>query len=500
MSATIEHVIAGRRSADGGRRIPVTDPATGAVIAEVAAATAEQLDATVAAARTAQEKWAQTSLTARAAVLFALRDQLVARRDEVAAVISREHGKTLPDAQGEITRGLEIVEFACGLPHLLKGEYADQVSTGVDTYSYREPVGVCAGITPFNFPAMVPLWMAPLAIAAGNAFVLKPSERDPGAAVVLADLFAAAGLPDGVFSVLHGGAELVDAICTHPGIDTVSFVGSTPVAQHVHALASGAGKRVQALGGAKNHAVVLPDADLDEAAGHLVAAGYGSAGQRCMAISAVVAVGDDDQVARLVGAVAEKGRAVVVGPSSRSDVEMGPVISAESRSRILQIIDEAEAGGATVALDGRELRVDGHEDGYFVGPTLLEATTESRAYREEIFGPVLTVVRAPDLAGAIDLVNAGPWGNGAAIFTSSGAAARTFARAVQAGMVGVNVPIPVPTGAFSFGGRKASLFGDTHVYGVEGLHFYTRAKVMTSRWPESGLAAAEHSLNFPTGS
>ncbi|CAM3392496.1 CoA-acylating methylmalonate-semialdehyde dehydrogenase [Occultella aeris] len=499
MSApTVEHVINGQRRSTGGDPIDVTDPATGRVIAVIPAAGQAELDEAVAAAQAAFDQWSQTSLTKRAGVLFAFREQVASRRAEIEEIISREHGKTRPDAAGEITRGLEIIEFACGLPQLLQGTYADQLSTGVDTYAYREPLGVCAGITPFNFPAMVPLWMAPIAIAAGNSFILKPSERDPSASLKLAELWAAAGLPDGVFSVLQGGPALVDAILAHPGIEAVSFVGSTPIAKHVYERGSAHGKRVQALGGAKNHAVVMPDADIDEAADHLVAAGYGSAGQRCMAISAVVAVGTEEETGPLIKAIAEKGKAVVVGPSTSEDSEMGPVITAASRDRILSIISETEAEGAQIVLDGRDLSVPGHAEGYFVGPTLITGIDRSsRAYTEEVFGPVLVVLRAADVDEAIRIVNEGPYGNGAAIFTSSGAAARKFQREVQAGMVGINVPIPVPAGSFSFGGRKASLFGDTHVYGREGLNFYTRAKAVTSRWPDSALRPAA-SLAFPS--
>ncbi|MBK5247954.1 MAG: CoA-acylating methylmalonate-semialdehyde dehydrogenase [Actinomycetales bacterium] len=495
---TIDHVINGRRRSTGGAPIDVTDPATGAVIGVISAAGQAELDETVELARAAFEVWSRTSLTKRAAVLFKFRELVAARRAEIEQAISAEHGKTLPDAGGEITRGLEIVEFACGLPHLLQGTYSDQVSTDVDTYAYREPLGVCAGITPFNFPAMVPLWMAPIAIAAGNSFILKPSERDPSASLVLAELWTAAGLPDGVFSVLQGGADLVNAILAHPGIEAVSFVGSTPIAQHVYEVGSAHGKRVQALGGAKNHAIVMPDADITETADQLVAAGYGSAGQRCMAISAVVAVGGEEETGPLVKAIAERGRRIVVGPHTSADSEMGPVISPQSRERIISIVDEAEAEGARVVLDGRGLRVAGYEEGYFVGPTLIDGVERtSRAYAEEIFGPVLVVLHAKDLDEAIAIVNEGPWGNGAAIFTSSGAAARRFQREVQTGMVGINVPIPVPAGSFSFGGRKASLFGDTHVYGREGLLFYTRAKVVTSRWPDSALRPAA-SMAFPS--
>ncbi|WP_200837656.1 CoA-acylating methylmalonate-semialdehyde dehydrogenase [Ruania rhizosphaerae] len=497
---SVEHVINGERRSSDGPVIEITDPATGDVIAIASTAGQAELDQTVTAATAAYETWSQMSVSKRSAVLFSFRHLVATRRDELARIVALEHGKTVEDAQGEITRGLENIDFACGLPQLAQGSYTDQLSTGVDVYSYREALGVVAGITPFNFPVMVPLWMAPIAIAAGNAFILKPSERDPSAALLIADLWHEAGLPAGVFNVLHGGPDLVNGILDHDGIEAVSFVGSTPIAQHVYQRASAAGKRVQALGGAKNHAVVMPDADIAETADHLVAAGFGSAGQRCMAISVVVAVGTKDETSALVDAVAERGRSVVVGPSSDEKSEMGPVITPQSRERIRSLVGKAETEGARVVLDGRELTVPGHEGGYFVGPTLLdEVPVTSSAYTEEIFGPVLVVVHATDLDEALAIVNANPYGNGAAIFTSSGAAARTFQRGVQAGMVGINVPIPVPAGSFSFGGRKDSLFGDTHIYGREGLNFYTRAKAITSRWPQRGVRHAA-SFAFPSES
>ncbi len=495
---TIQHYVGGRLRDGAGAPIEVRNPATGQVSGLIHAAGAEELAEAVVTATAAFEGWSQQSLSKRAAVLFAFRELVAANTDRIAAAISAEHGKTLADAAGEVARGLENIEFACGLPQHLQGAYADQVSTGVDVYSYREPLGVVAGITPFNFPAMVPLWMAPIAIACGNAFILKPSERDPSASLVLAELWQQAGLPDGVFTVLQGGPELVDAILDHPQVAAVSFVGSTPIARHVYQRASAAGKRVQALGGAKNHAVVLPDADVRSTAAHLVAAGYGSAGQRCMAISAVVAVGTDEQVAPLLAELTAQSRRLVVGPCTDESAEMGPVITAQARERIRSVIGQAEAGGARVLLDGREHQVPGAEDGYFLGPTLLDQVDrESVAYTEEVFGPVLVVLRAADLDEALAIVNANPYGNGAAIFTGDGAAARRFQRQVQAGMVGINVPIPVPVGSFSFGGRKDSLFGDTHVYGSEGVAFYTRAKAVTARWPE---ASAHHaaSMAFPS--
>ncbi len=494
---TIEHWIGGKHvGAPGGRLGDVYDPAVGAPQARVCLASPDEVDAAVQAARDAFESWSQTSVTSRARIMFAFRELLVQHEDELAKVISSEHGKTLDDAHGEVVRGREVVEFACGIPQLLKGEYSDQVSTGVDSHSFRQPLGVTAGITPFNFPIMVPLWMHPVAIACGNTFVLKPSERDPGVSDVVARLYAEAGLPDGVFNVVHGDKVAVDAILDHPDIAAVSFVGSTPIAKYVHAQASKSGKRVQALGGAKNHAVVMPDADLDFAADHLVAAGYGSAGQRCMSISAVVAVGAAADT--LVEKVRQRTRDIVVGPGSEKGSEMGPVVTAAAKERVLGYIGQGESDGADVVVDGRGLVVDGHDDGFFVGPTLLDAVTpEMSVYTDEIFGPVLSVVRVPTLDAAIELVNANPYGNGTAVFTSSGEVARTFQRRVTVGMIGINVPVPVPMAFHSFGGWKDSLFGDHHIHGPEGVRFYTQAKVVTSRWPhisEESLAQ----INFPT--
>ncbi|HEY8339159.1 MAG TPA: CoA-acylating methylmalonate-semialdehyde dehydrogenase, partial [Egibacteraceae bacterium] len=393
-------------------------------------------------------------------------------------------------------RGREVVEFACGIPQLLKGDYSDQVSTGVDLFSYRQPLGVCVGITPFNFPVMVPLWMHPIAIACGNAFVLKPSERDPSASQQIARLWAEAGLPDGVFNVVNGDAEAVDALLDHADVAAVSFVGSTPVARSVHLRASQRGKRVQALGGAKNHAIVLPDADVDFASDHLVAAAFGSAGERCMAVSAAVTVGSAGDA--LQEALAEKAAAVRVGVGTDPRSDMGPVITRQAQQRIIGLIDAGEREGATVRVDGRGLVVDGYEDGFWVGPTVLDnVTTDMAVYREEVFGPVLSVLRSDSVDDAIALVNANPYGNGAAVFTSSGEAARRFQRGVHAGMVGINVPIPVPLAFYSFGGWKDSLFGDTHVHGPEGVAFYTRAKVVTARWPHRQQAAGA-SYDMPT--
>jgi malonate-semialdehyde dehydrogenase (acetylating)/methylmalonate-semialdehyde dehydrogenase len=432
--------------------------------------------------------------------MFAMRDLVERHLDDLAGIVADEHGKVFSDAKGEVIRGLEVIEYACGVPTLLKGEYSEQVSTDVDAYSFRQPLGVAAGITPFNFPAMVPMWMHPIAIAAGNAFVLKPSERDPSASNFIARLYAEAGLPDGVFNVVHGDKAAVDAILAHPGIEAVSFVGSTPIARYVYENGTRAGKRVQALGGAKNHAIVLPDADLEFAANHITAAGYGSAGQRCMAISAVVAVGEAGDA--LVARLREKAAEVKVGPGRDPDSEMGPVVTPQARERILGYIDSGTQAGATLVVDGRDLTVTGHENGFFVGPCLFDhVTTEMDIYREEIFGPVLVVVRADTFGQALDIVNANPYGNGAAIFTSSGQAAKNFQRNVQVGMIGVNVPIPVPMAFYSFGGWKDSLFGDTHVHGPEGIRFYTRAKAVTSRWPDAQYPQhhREH-MHFPTAS
>jgi malonate-semialdehyde dehydrogenase (acetylating)/methylmalonate-semialdehyde dehydrogenase len=494
---TIEHWIDGSSTAGAGtRHAPVWNPATGAQQAQVVLAEPADVDTAVRAATAAYADWSQSSLSRRTKVLFAFRELVNARTDQLAEIVSDEHGKVLSDARGEVQRGLEVIEFACGLPTLLKGDFSDQVSAGVDVYSIREPLGVCAGITPFNFPAMVPMWMHPVAIACGNTFVLKPSERDPSVSEVVARLWQEAGLPDGVFNVVHGDKVAVDAILDHPGIAAVSFVGSTPIARYIHGKATAAGKRVQALGGAKNHAIVLPDADLDFASDHLVAAAFGSAGERCMAISATVAVGAAADP--LVDIVSEKARKVTVGAGRDEASEMGPVVTAAAKDRIESLIGSGQRQGARLAVDGRGLVVPGHEDGFFVGPTVLDAVTpEMEVYREEIFGPVLSVLRADTVDEAIALVNANPYGNGTAVFTGSGEAARRFVRGVHVGMVGVNVPIPVPMAYYSFGGWKDSLFGDKHVHGPEGVSFYTRAKVVTARWPEQ-RGASGASYHFPT--
>jgi len=494
---TIPHWVDGAQSnLTSTRTAPVYNPSTGRQQADVLLANSADVDTVVSRAALAFESWGQSSLSTRAKVLFAFREIVNSRIDELAAAITDEHGKVLSDAAGEVRRGLEVVEFACGLPSLLKGDYSDQVSNGVDVFSFREPLGVVAGITPFNFPAMVPMWMHPVAIACGNAFVLKPSERDPSASMLVAQMWKEAGLPDGVFNVVNGDKEAVDALLDHRSVAAISFVGSTPIAKYIHTRGTANGKRVQALGGAKNHAIVLPDADLDFASDHLVAAGFGSAGERCMAISAAVVVGPvgDD----LVDVVTKKARSVRVGNGRDANSEMGPVITAAARDRIVALIGSGAEQGATLAVDGRECHVDGFEDGFFVGPTVVDhVTTEMEVYREEIFGPVLSVIRVKTVDEAIELINANPYGNGTAIFTSSGEAARRFQRGVKVGMIGINVPIPVPMAYYSFGGWKDSLFGQSHIHGPEGIAFYTRAKVVTSRWPH-----VEHpsgaSYHFPT--
>jgi malonate-semialdehyde dehydrogenase (acetylating) / methylmalonate-semialdehyde dehydrogenase len=496
---TIEHWIGGKpTSGTPSGTAPVWDPATGIQQAEVVLGSAADVDEAVRIAAAAFEEWSQASLSRRAKVLFAFRELATARAGELAELVSAEHGKVLSDARGEVDRGLEVVEFACGLPHLLKGSFSDQASTDVDVFSFRSPLGVVAGITPFNFPVMVPMWMHPVAIACGNTFVLKPSERDPSPSMLVAELWQEAGLPDGVFNVVQGGKEVVDALLDDPGIAAVSFVGSTPIARYVHERGTAAGKRVQALGGAKNHAVVLSDADLEYASDHLVAAAFGSAGQRCMAISAVVTVGSAGNA--LVDAVSAKAAAIRVGPGGDPSSEMGPIVTREARDRIAGYVGSGERQGARLAVDGRGLVVPGHEDGFFIGPSVLDHVTPSMdAYRDEIFGPVLSVVRADTVDEAIALINANPYGNGTSIFTSSGEAARRFKRGVTVGMIGVNVPIPVPMAYYSFGGWKDSLFGQSRIHGPDGVDFYTHTKVVTERWPAvSALSSA--SYHFPTSS
>jgi malonate-semialdehyde dehydrogenase (acetylating)/methylmalonate-semialdehyde dehydrogenase len=466
----------------------VTNPATGEVIRRVPLSDADDVDVAVRAALAAWPDWRAAPPLRRARILMRFRELMDARKKELAAIVSEEHGKTLVDAEGSITRGIEVIEFATGIPHLLKGEFSENVGSDVDSWSLRQPVGVCAGITPFNFPAMVPLWMFPIALACGNTFVLKPSERVPSLSLKMAELLRDAGLPDGVFNVVHGDREAVDALLVHPDVKAVSFVGSTPIARHIYETGTRHGKRVQALGGAKNHAIVLPDADLDFATEAIIGAGYGSAGERCMAISVVVAVGGVGDALR--DRLARRALAVRTGCGSEAGVEMGPVITAAARDRIVGLIDRGLDEGATLVVDGRRPEVPGGAGGFFVGPTLFDhVQPEMAIYREEIFGPVLAIVRAESLAQAIAIVNANAYANGAALFTRSGHAARRFQEDVDVGMLGINVPIPVPMAFHSFGGWKNSLFGDLHVHGMDGVRFYTRGKVVTARWPDDGSAA-----------
>ena len=494
---TVEHWISGAFArGTPSRTAPLVNPATGEQQAEVLMASPEDVDGAVRVASEAFESWSQASLGARTKVLFAFRELVNRRMDDLAEIVSQEHGKVLSDARGEVQRGLEVIEFACGIPQALKGDYSDQVSTGVDAFSYREPLGVCVGITPFNFPVMVPMWMHPVAIACGNTFVLKPSERDPSVSSLVAELWQEAGLPDGVFNVVHGDRVAVESLLDHPDVAAVSFVGSTPIARSIHQRASHQGKRVQALGGAKNHAIVLPDADLEYVSDHLVAAAFGSAGERCMAISAAVTVGEVAEPLRSV--LDGKAKAVRVGPGRDPVSEMGPVITEQAKERIVSLIGSGETQGAEIAVDGRGLVVPGHEGGFFVGPTVIDhVTSDMDVYREEIFGPVLSMLRTATVDEAIDLINSNPYGNGTAIFTNSGEAARRFHRGVNVGMIGINVPIPVPMPYYSFGGWKDSIFGDKNVYGSEGVEFYTRAKAVTARWPQS-QRLSDASFDMPT--
>lgn len=481
----------------GDRTQDIHNPATGAVQGRLLLGRVADLDAAVSAATQAAKAWAQTPPLARARVLFKYLHLLQERRELLAEAIVREHGKTLPDAIGEVARGIEVVEFATGMPQLLKGEYTEQIARGMDAWNLRQPLGVVAGITPFNFPAMVPMWMFPIAIGCGNAFILKPSERDPSSSLLLARWLKEAGLPDGVFNVVQGDKDIVDAILAHPGIAAVSFVGSTPVAEHIYKVGSAHGKRVQALGGAKNHMVVMPDADLDGAVDALMGAAYGSAGERCMAISVAVAVGDVGD--KLVAALAPKVAALKIGEGHQPGAEMGPLITRASQQRVERLIGEGVAAGAKAVVDGRGLRVPGHEDGFFVGGTILDGVTpDMSCYAEEIFGPVLCVMRVPDLAAAIALIEANEYANGVAIFTRDGHVAREFVHRIPVGMVGVNVPLPVPMAFNSFGGWKRSLFGDHHAYGPEGVRFYTKHKAVMQRWPDSTPKGAEFA--FPQNS
>ncbi|WP_017596733.1 CoA-acylating methylmalonate-semialdehyde dehydrogenase [Nocardiopsis lucentensis] len=500
MSENVTHWIGGaRHQGPAERRADVYNPATGKVSGTVDLAGQAEIDAAVRSAREAFPGWRDTSLSKRVQVLFRFRELLRANSDRLAEVISAEHGKVVSDAKGEVARGLEVVDFACGIPHLLKGGYSENVSTGVDSYSILQPLGVVAGITPFNFPAMVPMWMFPVAIACGNTFVLKPSEKDPSASLLIAELWAEAGLPDGVFNVLQGDKVAVDGLLEHPDVAAVSFVGSTPIAQYIYGRAAENGKRVQALGGAKNHMVVLPDADLDLAADSAVSAGFGSAGERCMAISAVAVV--DSVADELIARIRERVERLRVGPGDDDRSEMGPLVTREHRDKVASYLESGVEQGATLAIDGRVHPVLGGEsDGFWLGPSLLDhVSPEMDCYRDEIFGPVLSVVRVSDYDEAVRLINDNRYGNGTAIFTNDGGAARRFQNEIQVGMVGINVPIPVPMAYYSFGGWKQSLFGDSHAHGTEGVHFYTRTKAVTARWtdpgkrPEGGV-----NLGFPT--
>jgi malonate-semialdehyde dehydrogenase (acetylating)/methylmalonate-semialdehyde dehydrogenase len=475
-----------------GRTGPGWNPAIGEQQAEVDLASVEEVDAAVAAARASFPAWRATSLSKRAEVMFHLREAVDANRKEIASLLTLEHGKVLSDALGEVARGLENIEFACGIPHLLKGGYSEQASGGVDVYSIRQPLGVVAGITPFNFPAMVPMWMFANALACGNTFILKPSEKDPSVSLFLAELLRGAGVPDGVFNVVQGDKVAVDRLLEHPDIAAVSFVGSTPIARYIYETGTKNGKRVQALGGAKNHMLVLPDADIDMAADAAVSAGYGSAGERCMAISVVLAVGDVAQP--LVDAIKARLPKVKVGPGTDPDAEMGPLITREHRDKVAGYLDAATAEGAELVTDGRDPGLP--EGGFFLGATLIDhVTPDMSCYRDEIFGPVLSVVRIDSYDEGLRLINDNPFGNGTAIFTRDGGAARQFQFDCNVGMVGINVPVPVPVSYYSFGGWKASLFGDSHMYGPEGVNFYTRAKVVTSRWPDPSTSSVD--LGFP---
>jgi len=491
----ISHFIGGKVvSGESGRTGPVYNPATGEQTHEVDFASVEEVDLAVDAAREAFPAWRATSLSKRSEIFFRVRELLDERRRDIALEITRQHGKVLSDAMGEVARGIENVDFACGIPHLLKGGFTEQASSGVDVYSIRQPLGVVAGITPFNFPAMVPMWMFASAIACGNTFVLKPSEKDPGVSMVVAELLRDAGVPDGVFNVVHGDKVAVDRLLEHPDVEAISSVGSTPVAKYIYETATRNGKRVQALGGAKNHMVVLPDADVGMAADAAVSAAYGSAGERCMAISVVVTVGEVAEP--LVQAILDRLPKVQIGDGTEPDSEMGPLVTRDHRDKVAGYLDSARGQGATVVADGREHQLYGSSNGFFLGVSLLDnVTTEMDCYRDEIIGPVLSVVRVDDYEEALRLVNENPYGNGTAIYTRDGGAARQFQFDVNVGMVGVNVPIPVPVGYYSFGGWKQSLFGDTHIYGPDGIHFYTRGKVVTSRWPDPSTSQVD--LGFP---
>lgn len=489
----IGHYINGAVSTQAERFSDVFNPAEGVVKARVAQATVQTVDQAVAAAKAAFPEWSEQSALRRARILFRFKELLDQHHRELAALITREHGKVLSDAMGEVTRGIEVVEFACGAPHLAKTSYSDNIGGGIDNWNLRQPLGVCAGITPFNFPVMVPLWMIPMALATGNTFILKPSERDPSASLLLADLLKQAGLPDGVFNVVQGDKVAVDALLQHPDVEAISFVGSTPIAEYIHQEGTRRGKRVQALGGAKNHMIVMPDADLDQAADALIGAGFGSAGERCMAISIAVAVGEVGDA--LIEKLLPRIDALRVRNGVESDADMGPLVTGQHKAKVEGYITKGVEEGARLLVDGRNFKVPGAENGFFVGATLFDGVTpEMTIYKEEIFGPVLGIVRVPDFASAVALINAHEFGNGVSCFTSDGGIARAFARTIKVGMVGINVPIPVPMAWHSFGGWKRSLFGDHHAYGEEGLRFYTRYKSVMQRWPDSIAKGAEFSM------
>ena len=493
-SADVGHFIHGERvSGTGSRSQAVFNPATGARARKLLLGEAADVDAAVASAKAAFPKWADTPPIKRARVMLRFLELMNRHHDELAAIITAEHGKVFSDAQGEVARGIDVIEFACGIPQLLKGDYTEQVSTGIDNWTMRQPLGVVAGITPFNFPCMVPCWMFPVAIAAGNTFILKPSERDPSAALFMAGLLKEAGLPDGVFNVVQGDKVVVDALLTHRDVKAVSFVGSTPIANYIYETGAKHGKRVQALGGAKNHMVVMPDADLDQAVDALIGAAYGSAGERCMAISVALLVGDVAD--KIVPRLAERARSLIVKNGMEQDAEMGPIVTRQALERIEGYIAEGVKEGATLVVDGRGLKVAGHEDGFFTGGTLFDnVTPDMRIYKEEIFGPVLACVRVKDFTEAVELINAHEFGNGVACFTSDGHVAREFGRRIEVGMVGINVPIPVPMAWHGFGGWKRSLFGDMHAYGEEGVRFYTKQKSIMQRWSESIEKGAEFAM------
>ena len=493
---TIGHFINGKTvDTDSGRYAPVFNPALGEPVAQVALGTVAEVDAAVAAAAAAFPAWAATPPLTRARVLFKYLALMQEHVDEFATLITREHGKTFPDAKGEVQRGIEMVEFAVGIPQVLKGEFTDQIANGIDAWSMRQALGVVAGITPFNFPVMVPMWMFPVAIACGNTFILKPSERDPSPSLLHAKLLKQAGLPDGVFNVIQGDKVTVDALLDNPTVQAISFVGSTPIAEYIYARGTAKGKRVQALGGAKNHMVVMPDADMKMTVDALMGAAYGSAGERCMAISVVAAVGDAGD--KIIGELAERTRSLKIRDGMDSDAEMGPVVTAAAQQRIKSLIDSGVAQGAQLVVDGRDCVVAGREKGFFVGGTLFDhVTPDMTIYKEEIFGPVLCIVRLPDVASAVNLINSNEYGNGVAVYTRDGGVAREFVRQIQVGMVGVNVPLPVPMAFNSFGGWKRSMFGDHHAYGPEGVRFYTRHKAVMQRWPNTASAGAEFA--FPT--